>query len=238
MSYCVNCGVELDKTAVKCVLCSTPVINPNHPPDLTAHTPYPAERETVKLIYYRFSAIIISMILGCVDLVCFVLNLITNAMLGVSVMWFYVVLGASVVLWTIINPRLLKPDISLYLYVLMQMFSVSALIMTIGLLINEYTWAFHLALPITAVLAAHFCAGILVMRRFLKGIFQRTAAIFGFIGSFSVCVELLLREFLFRSFYISWSGIVCVCCATVTIVLVVVSHSVFWKEEAKKRLRM
>lgn len=29
MSYCVNCGVELDKSAKKCALCNTAVINPN-----------------------------------------------------------------------------------------------------------------------------------------------------------------------------------------------------------------
>ena len=29
MSYCVNCGVELDNSLKKCVLCDTPVINPN-----------------------------------------------------------------------------------------------------------------------------------------------------------------------------------------------------------------
>ena len=28
MSYCVNCGVELDVGAGKCPLCDTPVINP------------------------------------------------------------------------------------------------------------------------------------------------------------------------------------------------------------------
>ena len=29
MSYCVNCGVELEKGAKKCPLCGTEVINPN-----------------------------------------------------------------------------------------------------------------------------------------------------------------------------------------------------------------
>lgn len=28
MSYCVNCGVELDATASFCPLCHTPVLNP------------------------------------------------------------------------------------------------------------------------------------------------------------------------------------------------------------------
>ena len=238
MSYCVNCGVELNKTAAQCVLCNTPVVNPKHHHDLTADTPYPIERESVKLIYYRFSSIIISIILICIDLVCFVLNLITNAMLDMTVMWFYVVAGASVVLWTLVTPRLLKPDLSPYFYVLMQTVSISALMLTISLVIDSYTWAINFALPATAVLSAHFCAGIFIIRRFLTGIFPRVAVIFGLIGSFSVSIELLIREFLFRSFYISWSGIVCVCCISVTIVLVVVSNSVFWKEEAKKRLRM
>ena len=33
MSYCVNCGVELDKTCSVCPLCNTKVINPNQPVD-------------------------------------------------------------------------------------------------------------------------------------------------------------------------------------------------------------
>ena len=28
MSYCVNCGVELEKDAKRCPLCTAPVINP------------------------------------------------------------------------------------------------------------------------------------------------------------------------------------------------------------------
>ena len=28
MSYCVNCGVELDASSRECPLCNTPVINP------------------------------------------------------------------------------------------------------------------------------------------------------------------------------------------------------------------
>ena len=28
MSYCVNCGVELESSLTECPLCNTPVINP------------------------------------------------------------------------------------------------------------------------------------------------------------------------------------------------------------------
>ena len=36
MSYCVNCGVELDASATKCPLCDTPVYNPKAPEPVDA----------------------------------------------------------------------------------------------------------------------------------------------------------------------------------------------------------
>ena len=44
MSYCVNCGVELDQTAQVCPLCHTPVINPKQPVDRISPPPFPLER--------------------------------------------------------------------------------------------------------------------------------------------------------------------------------------------------
>ena len=40
MSYCVNCGVELDITATACPLCNTKIYNPNQPPATDVPTPY------------------------------------------------------------------------------------------------------------------------------------------------------------------------------------------------------
>ena len=39
MSYCVNCGVELDKTCSVCPLCNTKVINPNQPVNTVSPKP-------------------------------------------------------------------------------------------------------------------------------------------------------------------------------------------------------
>lgn len=41
MSYCVNCGVELDSTASFCPLCRTPVVNPRQPVDTGSSPPFP-----------------------------------------------------------------------------------------------------------------------------------------------------------------------------------------------------
>ena len=44
MSYCVNCGVELDASATKCPLCDTPVYNPKAPEPSTQPSPFRRKR--------------------------------------------------------------------------------------------------------------------------------------------------------------------------------------------------
>ena len=41
MSYCVNCGVELDASLEVCPLCNTPVLNPNEIERPQLKTPFP-----------------------------------------------------------------------------------------------------------------------------------------------------------------------------------------------------
>lgn len=51
MSYCVNCGVELDKNLQACPLCNTPVINPKELERKSMEFAFPKEKgqvETVK----------------------------------------------------------------------------------------------------------------------------------------------------------------------------------------------
>ena len=44
MSYCVNCGVKLDPSLVRCPLCNTPVINPNEVSHTHPVPPFPREK--------------------------------------------------------------------------------------------------------------------------------------------------------------------------------------------------
>ena len=50
MSYCVNCGVELESSLVSCPLCNTPVINPNELPYVKKPSPYPEEMGQVEVV--------------------------------------------------------------------------------------------------------------------------------------------------------------------------------------------
>lgn len=99
MSYCVNCGVELDGTAEMCPLCRTPVYNPARPVDRDGSTPFPTERGEVALDSRWEVAVLISAMLGSAALCCGLLNLF---FLLTSQPWSLYVIGAAVGLYVLL----------------------------------------------------------------------------------------------------------------------------------------
>lgn len=94
MSYCVNCGVELDDTAAFCPLCHTPVHNPNQPVNQTAPKPFPTERKEVPPASKLQVAILLSTILASVAVCCGVLNVF----LRTQRTWSLYVIGAALMI--------------------------------------------------------------------------------------------------------------------------------------------
>lgn len=74
MSYCVNCGVELDESASKCALCSTPVINPNIRVPVNDEKPFSDELHIPRGIKKRFIAMVLTVAIVIPDIVMFFLN--------------------------------------------------------------------------------------------------------------------------------------------------------------------
>ena len=74
MSYCVNCGVELDASAKKCALCSTPVINPNVHTAVTEEKPFSEELQMPEGIKKRFIAFLLTSAMLVANIVMFFLN--------------------------------------------------------------------------------------------------------------------------------------------------------------------
>ena len=93
MSYCVNCGVELDSTAQACPLCHTPVFNPNELVDRKSPTPFPVERSEVPLAAKWELAILISSMLASVSV--YVLAIAWN-LKGLD---WYVRLALPIIVW-------------------------------------------------------------------------------------------------------------------------------------------
>lgn len=97
MSYCVNCGVELDKSAQKCALCSTPVINPNVPAPDRSDPPFSSEEHIPKTVKQKFIALMISMVVLVPNIVC----ILINAVFFGGSFWALYLASTSFLLWVI-----------------------------------------------------------------------------------------------------------------------------------------
>ncbi len=98
MSYCVNCGVELDKSAKKCALCSTPVINPNEKAEgAVAEKPFSENLQLPKSIKKEFIAFVISVIMLIPNIVMLFLNIFFIR----QGFWAVYVGASSLLLWVL-----------------------------------------------------------------------------------------------------------------------------------------
>ena len=112
MSYCVNCGVELDPTARACPLCHTPAVNPNQPVDTALPPPFPSRREEVQPVSKKELALLLSAMMGSVAVCCGLLNLF---FLHSSRPWSLYVIGAAAMLWIWLVPPLVLRRMPLWL---------------------------------------------------------------------------------------------------------------------------
>lgn len=97
MSYCVNCGVELDKSAKKCALCSTPVINPNEGNEISHEKPFSETLQIPKSIKKEFIAFIISVVMLVPNIVMLFLNIFFFR----EGFWSIYVGASSLLLWVL-----------------------------------------------------------------------------------------------------------------------------------------
>ena len=63
MSYCVNCGVELDSSLKSCPLCHTPVLHPGELEKANAPSPYPMEKGQVETVKRKDLGILLTVVL-------------------------------------------------------------------------------------------------------------------------------------------------------------------------------
>lgn len=145
MSYCVNCGVELDRDATSCPLCQTPVINPTCPPDTTATPNFPLERREVEPVNHREMALLLTAMLLSAGICCILLNL---TVLWQGIPWSTLVASACVMLWLWVVPPLLFQRASPLLLLGIDLLAAGCYLYVIALAMDGMYWLLGLALPI------------------------------------------------------------------------------------------
>lgn len=234
MSYCVNCGVELDDTARFCPLCHTPVLNPNQPVNSSVPTPFPEERGEVPPAVKRDAAILLSAMLVSVAVCCGVLNVFLRP----ERTWSVYVIGAAVMLWLWLVPPLLDRGMHLLLRLLVDILAVALYVLFIALNLDGWGWYRGLALPVIlwgGALLLLLGLSLWVKRRSLL---TTVTVLIGSVGVFLLGVEFLIDRFLFQTWEPGWSLVVLTVCAGLVIPLLVVRRVPSLREEARRRFHL
>lgn len=235
MSYCVNCGVELDATAAFCPLCHTKVYNPNQPVDETSPKPFPTERKEVPPASKLQGAILITTILVSVSVCCGVLNVFFQHQRA----WSLYIIGAALMLWVWLVPPLLhhKKD-TFRLQLLADILAIAIYVSLIAVDLDGWHWYLHLALPILLLLGAVFLFWGVTMGPGKRSTLSSMALVISSIGVFALGVELFIDRFLHGRWTPSWSLVLLAVCLVLVIPLVVVRRIPALREEARRRFHL
>ena len=233
MSYCVNCGVELDPGARECPLCRTPVVNPACPVDEDAPGFFPTRREEVAPVSRREAALLLTSMLVSVAICCALLNLVFY-----SDFWWSLFIGAAVMLWIWFVPPLLTRKLPVWAPLTLDVLAVGAYLCLIAAAVDGMDWYVGLALPITAagVLVIPLLYWIIRTRR--CSLLVSAMLVLMAIGLFAVLTEFLCDEYLKGEWVPGWSMVVLASCAGLSIPLIIVRRVPSLREEARRRFHM
>lgn len=208
MSYCVNCGVELEKSARRCPLCNTPVVNPAQPP---ADDPpaYPEDIYIPKSTRSAYTSFIFTIVMVIPNIVCGVINLFYPS----TGHWAVYVISVSALLWIFfILPFILKTRNP---YVLLALDAAASLLFTFVMSVfHGKAWFLTIALPAILILAALLAGMIYWLNRKKREWPSVCTGVVGLIGVMSLVFEFLISWYLIGRPIVRYSVIIvasCIC---------------------------
>lgn len=232
MSYCVNCGVELEKSQKRCPLCNTPVINPNETEVVETTPPYPSDNVVViERKLKRMTALLISIILIVPLLLCPLCDFLITGNLTWS---RYVIMSVELGWIYIVPPILLKHNVLLkcawidYLSTIIFLYAINMIYA------QKVDWAFEIAFPILSYLMAVVLIYTVLARQFNISKLMYVALGLVFAAVMSVLVEYIINSYNNIDSGFVWAVPVTVSCLGVALILVVVSKMTKLKALIKK----
>lgn len=216
MPYCVHCGVELDPTAAACPLCATPVHDPGTPRDTTSPTPYPTRSSTVELPGRGELALLLTVILCAVAVVCGVLNIFLKP----GRLWCLYVIGALLTVWFWLILPIFLPKLHRAAKVMLDGAVVALYLFLISLDLGGRTWYLGLALPIVLTQTAIVLTLVLCLPR--HSILTNITLFVGGCALSCLSIELFVDLWLTGRWQPLWSLVVAAACGAIMAVLIVV----------------
>lgn len=229
MSYCVNCGVELEKGCPACPLCDTPVINPREKkPDETAPA-FPEILDIPKSLSKKYWAFVLSLIILIPNLVLIVLDILVFNN-GISKF----IAGGFAVAWIwFIFPLLWKKNIPVV------MLGIDAIALLVYLNMFRYYgvengWFTSIVLPVVIALWA-ICNLFIFWLKKPRSKSMIAVAVLGAINVMSFVVEICMNMFYNSKLRIVVSLVMTACCVSLMVFFTVMSKSRRLKAWVKRK---
>ncbi|MGN0334801.1 MAG: DUF6320 domain-containing protein [Lachnospiraceae bacterium] len=232
MSYCVNCGVELEATCSVCPLCHTKVYNPHQPPADDIPTPYPRVKGTSEAVSHREFTILMTIIFLTTSVVCGFLNIFTFP----YGKWSLYVIGVCFMMWVFLIPFFFPERNNLFLSLTLDGISIALYFGFISLLHPGRGWYLHLALPIVALSTLLIELFVRFALRRKSSMIAKTILIVTEIAALCFAVELLIDYHLGGALHPTWSVIVLTCCIAIDIILFTISMQKGIRNEIRRRM--
>lgn len=232
MSYCVNCGVELDSSLKECPLCNTPVLNPKEIPNKGKKSPFPEEKGAVEVVKRKDLGILLSTVILATAVTCGLLNLLVfqkNA-------WSLAIIGVCVLLWVIMIPVVIYTRQPIYVSILFDGVAAGVYLYLITYMVHSSQWFWGLALPIVCLVTV-LSELLTICIRKLPSSFL-TIALYSITDIAFLCLglEMLIDWYLEKSIRLSWSAIVLTVCAIVDITIVTLLSRKRLRNAVRRRL--
>lgn len=232
MSYCVNCGVELDKTRGVCPLCNTVVYNPNQPVDRTSPTPYPKEVGKSEKVDSKELTSLLTIVFATVSVVCGVLNWLVFT----RTYWSVYIIGVFVMAWVFLIPVFFREKTNGYTCIALDGIITAMYVGMISVLHPGQGWYLEIALPIILISTALLEIFYLFNIRLKTSAITKMMVIIGIIAIITVAVQTLIGFHFNRMVNLTWSAVVLACCVAVEVILFSLTLHKGARNELRKRM--
>lgn len=232
MSYCVNCGVELDDSAKKCVLCNTPVVHPGRDMQAVYATPFPQEKGTVEAVNRNDFAILLSTFVLATAVTCGLLN----ALVFTVSRWSLAVIGVCVILWVSIVPLIVWRKLSVYASLFLDGLAITLYLYMLAHMVDSFGWCYGLGLPIVMLVVAVAELLALSVNKLPRSFLTVSLYINMAIGVACTGIECLIDRYIDGRIVLSWSAVVMTICIILAIAIITMLSRRRLRSAVRRRL--
>ena len=234
MSYCVNCGVELESSLQECPLCHTPVINPKETGREIPPSPYPIDKGQVEVVRRKDLGILLSVVLTATGVTCLLLNLLVFG----NSLWSLLVIGICICLFVFTFPAVYYSKMPIYVSLLADGIAVAVYLYMIAYLTPSTDWFWQLGLPIVMLVTLCMEIFTFLLKKIPFSVLSGALCLFIEIPLFCAGLELLIRRMLYDPLRLTWSAVVLTVCVIIDVALITILVKKRLRNEVRRRLHI